>query len=475
MIAIIIVVAIVAVVNLTGNHSETSVNSAAQQIVTLARQAETDASTQLQGESWGIHFSNVTNTHPFYALFKGASYSTSSTVETYPLPSGVAYLSSTIPSGSSLDVTFSPISGAASTSTSITIYSLANPSLASTISITSLGLVTIGTVSSTGGGNPGVGNIWVVDENGNRVQEFSPSSTASGYAYAGQLGCLSGSCTGTSTSGQFYTPMYIAADMSGNIWVSDNGNNRVEEFSPSSTSPSGYAFIRQIGCNSGFCPPNSSPSSMGTFNSTMGVAVDKSGNVWVSDEATQRVQEFNSNGTYLRQISISVNPGFDEWVPIAFDASGNLWVSDLSDDEILEYNSTTSALISNSTVPSRPFGLAFDAGGNVWVANNIAENVEEFSANGTAYSYVNQVGCLYPSSCFASSTNGMFHNPFDLAFYGNDMFVADNTNNRIEEFIPSSTASGYAYVGQIGGCVSGGCASSTANGFLWDPVGVLVR
>ena len=148
-IAVVVAVAIVALVNLTGNRNETGVNSGAQQIVTLARQAESDSAAQLQGMSWGIHFSNAANAAPSYALFKGSSYSATNTVGTYRLPAGVGYLSSTLPLGSTRDVTFSPVSGAASTSTNITIYSLANPSLATTISITSLGLVTIGSLSNT--------------------------------------------------------------------------------------------------------------------------------------------------------------------------------------------------------------------------------------------------------------------------------------------------------------------------------------
>lgn len=147
-IAIIIILGVITVVNLTGSHYKNAVDSTAQQMVTLARQAQDDAASQLQDATWGIHFSNATNTSPFYSLFQGSAYTTTSTLGSYPLPSGVAYLPSSLASGATLDVTFAPVSGAASASTSITIYSLANPGFADTISINSLGLVSL--ISASG-------------------------------------------------------------------------------------------------------------------------------------------------------------------------------------------------------------------------------------------------------------------------------------------------------------------------------------
>ena len=88
-----------------------------------------------------MHFSNATATAPFYALFTG-SYSASATVGYYPLPSTVAYQTSTLATGATLDVVFSPISGAASTSTSIGFYMpQENVAFSSTISVASSGEV----------------------------------------------------------------------------------------------------------------------------------------------------------------------------------------------------------------------------------------------------------------------------------------------------------------------------------------------
>jgi hypothetical protein len=64
------------------------------------------------------------------------------------------------------------------------------------------------------------GNTWVTDDGNSRVQEFNSDGT---FLQAfGSYG---------SGNGQFYQPFRVAVDYSGNVWVLDTGNNRIEEFS----------------------------------------------------------------------------------------------------------------------------------------------------------------------------------------------------------------------------------------------------
>ena len=124
-IGIMIVVGAIVFSNLAGRRSDTDLTATVQQVTTLLRQAQSDAVSQkngaVSGNAWGVHFANTTATAPFYALFAGA-YATSTVVSQYILPSTVAYQTSTLASGATLDVIFSPISGAPSVSTSIGFY-----------------------------------------------------------------------------------------------------------------------------------------------------------------------------------------------------------------------------------------------------------------------------------------------------------------------------------------------------------------
>jgi prepilin-type N-terminal cleavage/methylation domain-containing protein len=121
-IALIIASGAVVFANLAGRRSTTDLTAATQQIGVLLRQAQSDAVEQESDVAWGVHFANPTGTAPFYALFT-TSYSAGTVVGTpYLLPTTVAYTTSTLAPGATLDVIFSPISGASSVSTSIGLY-----------------------------------------------------------------------------------------------------------------------------------------------------------------------------------------------------------------------------------------------------------------------------------------------------------------------------------------------------------------
>ena len=85
-------------------------------------------------------------------------------------------------------------------------------------------------------------------------------------------------------NGQFGFPSGVALDSSGNVFVVDRGNDRIQKFTQ-------YRYFYQ---NMGHpCSGN------GQFYSPVGVAVDSSGNVFVTDYLNYRVQKFtNTWGFY---------------------------------------------------------------------------------------------------------------------------------------------------------------------------------
>ena len=119
--------------------------------------------------------------------------------------------------------------------------------------------------------------------------EFSATGT-----YESQIGCAgSSACSGGSDGeGELWYPEGITIDSSGNIWVADVDNNRVEEFSATGT------YELQVGCALGAC---SSGAGNGQFWGPHELTADANGNVWVGDNGNYRVEEFSATGTYLGQ------------------------------------------------------------------------------------------------------------------------------------------------------------------------------
>jgi tripartite motif-containing protein 71 len=119
----------------------------------------------------------------------------------------------------------------------------------------------------------------------------------------------------------------------------------------------------------------------GQFNYPLGVAVDSSGNVYVTDGENNRVQKFTSNGTYLTQWSSYVSS-------IAVDSSGNVYVNDYLNRRVQKLDSSGSFITqwgSRGSGPGQfdsPFGVAVDSSGNVYVADNGNSRVEKFTSSG---------------------------------------------------------------------------------------------
>lgn len=108
----------------------------------------------------------------------------------------------------------------------------------------------------------------------------------------------------------FYFPTNVAIGSNGEIFVTDGyGNARVHKFAPDGT------LLLSWG------EPGSEP---GQFRVPHGIAVDRSGVIYVADRENSRIQMFSTDGQFL-----------DQWIDIArpcqvaFDGIGNLYVAEL--------------------------------------------------------------------------------------------------------------------------------------------------
>ena len=87
---------------------------------------------------------------------------------------------------------------------------------------------------------------------------------------------------------QLKFPMDVAVDSSGNVYVTDSKNDRIQKFKNDGT------YIRTWGA---------SGSGDGQFDLLNGIAVDSSANVYVSENQNRRIQKFETNGIFTWGIS----------------------------------------------------------------------------------------------------------------------------------------------------------------------------
>jgi YD repeat-containing protein len=177
------------------------------------------------------------------------------------------------------------------------------------------------------------GNVWVVDYGDNRVQEFNEKGE-----YLQKFGSEG------SGGGQFQSPDAIALS-GGNLYVTDVGNNRVQEFSTAG------AFIKTIGwgvsngeakeeiCTKE-CKAGIAGSGNGQFAGPKGIATDPAtGNLYVVDNGNKRVQELTSGGAFITKFGVSGTGVGDFVYPsvVAVSSSGNVYVVDNGANDVDEW------------------------------------------------------------------------------------------------------------------------------------------
>jgi sugar lactone lactonase YvrE len=177
----------------------------------------------------------------------------------------------------------------------------------------------------------GDGNIYVADDINHRIRKITPAGTVSTLA-----GSTSGTADGDGAAAQFNSPRGVAVDVSGNVYVADAGNHRIRKITPTGT------VSTVAGSTSGVTDGDVATAK---FNEPAGLAVDASGNIYVADDANERIRKITPGGT-VSTLAGGFLAGFTDGegteaqfnspTGIALDASGNIYVADRHNHSIRE-------------------------------------------------------------------------------------------------------------------------------------------
>jgi hypothetical protein len=118
------------------------------------------------------------------------------------------------------------------------------------------------------------------------VQANDPAYTFTTLAgLAGQAG----STDGTRSAARFKTPLRVAVDSAGYVYVADEGNGTIRKITPEGLVSTLAGMAGSPGSADGI-------GSVAQFNSPEGVAVDSMGNVYVGDTYNRTIRKITPNG-----------------------------------------------------------------------------------------------------------------------------------------------------------------------------------
>ncbi len=169
-------------------------------------------------------------------------------------------------------------------------------------------------------------NLYVADTGNDTIRKISAGSVSTLAGVAGQTGAINGS----GSAALFDGPNGVAVDHSGNVYVADTGNHLIREI----TSDGNVSTLAGNG-KAGYLDATGTAAE---FNSPSGVAVDSQGNVYVADTGNSVIRKITSAGvvtTYAGRPGgsgyldgLAANALFEAPLGVWVDSTGNLYVSD---------------------------------------------------------------------------------------------------------------------------------------------------
>ena len=285
------------------------------------------------------------------------------------------------------------------------------------------------------------GHVQVADYNNSRIDEFSGAGAflkAYGWGVADGLSQFE-TCTSTCRAGfegggagQFTGPWGVAIDPSGQVYVADSGNKRIDEFSAAGVFMRAYGWgvvdgASQFEACSSTCRRGLQGGGAGQLSGGhISVAIDPSGHVYVADEANIRIDEFSAAGAFIKAYGWGVSDGASRFetctsscrAGISGGGAGQLYA---------------------------PTGVATDSSGDVYVTDYGNARIDEFSAAG-AFIKAFGWGVVDGQGRFETCTStcqqgidgeqaGQLYGPLDVATDpSGDVYVGDGSQGRIDEF-----------------------------------------
>ncbi|MDW7695126.1 cadherin domain-containing protein [Flammeovirgaceae bacterium SG7u.111] len=251
------------------------------------------------------------------------------------------------------------------------------------------------------------------------------------------------------------------AHFNGAYYIADTGNHLIRKMSASGE------ITTFAGSSQGYLD------GMGTaakFNSPSGIAIDGTGNLYVTDSDNHRIRKITQNGE-VTTFAGSGNADFEDGTGtkasfnspkgICFDLNNNLYIADYqnnmirmvtSSGEVSRYAGTTSGGYANGdrlleANLNHPYDIIYNRFDKAFYFSDADNHVIRTIDNNTVRIYAgtpNQAGYAE-----GPTSTGMFDQPRHLAMYGQELLVVDYNNHavrKVAEINISSPGSGFGLI-----------------------------
>ena len=287
-------------------------------------------------------------------------------------------------------------------------------------------------------------NLFIADTGNHTIRKITPAGVVT--TVAGLAGS-SGSKDGTGSGARFFSPIGIALDASGNLYVADNDNDTIRKITPA-------GVVTTIAGSPGAVGSMDGTGSAARFSDPRDLAVGASGNIFVADTLNSTIREVTPAGvvtTFAGKAGVTGSANgtgsaarFFQPQGLAADSAGNLYVGDTGNDTIRKISPSAAvttlagmALVSGSADGTGnaarffgPRGVTVDESGNVYVTDTINETVRKITPAAVVTTLAGLP--LTAGSADGSGSIARFISPQGVGVDSTmHLFVSDTGNNTI--------------------------------------------
>jgi sugar lactone lactonase YvrE len=293
---------------------------------------------------------------------------------------------------------------------------------------------------------------------------------------------------GQATAAELYAPTGVAVDVVGNLYITDRENNRIRKINTSGiiTTIAGTGVAGYTG--------DGGPATLATLNKPYGIILDAAGNILFSEVNNSCIRKISTDGIISTVAGTGVGGYNGDGIPataaqlsgaggIAIDISGNIYISDLDNHrirkvtpsgEIVTIAGTGIAGYSGNNGPAtaaqlnEPQGVALDGVGNIYFTDFGNNRIRKIDLSGTISTIAG--GSSGYSGDGGPATAAKLRNPIGICVSATgDIYFTEAFNHCVREIKTSGIINTIAGTG-FSGFAGDGFPATTAK--LKSPTGV---
>lgn len=243
------------------------------------------------------------------------------------------------------------------------------------------------------------GSLYLSDRDSRRIRKVSSDGMITSVAGGNVPAAREGAALAT----EIWDPIGMAEDAQGNLYVSDQDADVVYKLTPAGQ------VVRVAGTGNGGSSPDGGPAREASLSGPAGLALDKSGNLYIAEQYNNKVRKVTPDGTITTVAGNgdggnagdngpAIDAELDYPTGVAVDAAGNVFIADRDNHRIRKVTPdgriTTVAGTGNAgfygdggpataALLNYPFGVAVDAAGNLFITDTDNARIRKVSPDGT--------------------------------------------------------------------------------------------